>query len=279
MGSFTGSPECWALLISGLLVGFGLISMGMRLQIMALTTIGALATALALGWAGTATAHAQAPQRSVTDGFRELIDDANARAEALKKELGGFVAGVEARPNPYEAEAARMAAQNVSRVRQGFGLVGEVFGDEVGDPLAGVESDGAFYVAVSFSMPPDVLRRLATDAHKAGGKLVIRGLVEGSFEKTLLAARQVFDDKAMNGVAIDPQVFRAYKVDRVPTFIVAREPVTPCQDGVDCTSAATAHDKIAGNITTAEALRQISQRGRQAPDIAHTAFRRLESTF
>lgn len=276
MGSFTGSPECWALLISGLLFGFGLISTGMRLQIMPLTTIGALATALALGWAGTATAQAQVAQRSVTDGFRELIDDANARAEALKKDLGGFVGEVEARPNPYEVDAARMAAQNVSRVRQGFGMVGDVFGDDVGDPLANIEGDGAIYVAVSFSMPPDVLRRLAADVHKAGGKLVIRGLVQGSFEKTLLAARQVFDDKAMNGVAIDPQVFRAYKVDRVPTFIVAREPVTPCQDGVDCTSAATSHDKIAGNITTAEALLQISERGRQAPDIARTALAKLE---
>lgn len=101
-------------------------------------------------------------------------------------------------------------------------------------------------------------------------------LVQGSFEKTLLAARQVFDDRALSGVAVDPQVFWAYEVDRVPTFIVAREPVTPCQDGVDCTSAATAHDKIAGNVTASAALRLLSQRGRQAPNIVRTALARLE---
>lgn len=276
MSSFTGSMECWALLFGALAVASALVMMGWRLQMLPLTAVGAFAGALALGWASTAPAYAQTTQRSVTDGFRELIDEANTRAEALKKQLGGFVSEVEARPNPYEADAARMAAQNVSQVRKGFGMVGDVFGDDVGDPLADVESDGAIYVAVSFSMPPDVLRRLSTDVQKAGGKLVVRGLVQGSFEQTLLAARQVFDDKAMSGIAIDPQVFRAYKVDRVPTFIVAREPVTPCQDGVDCTSAATAHDKIAGNVTLAEALRQIALRGRQAPDIARNALASLE---
>jgi hypothetical protein len=38
----------------------------------------------------------------------------------LSKPFLRFIGEVEARPNSYQAEAAPMAAQNVSRVRKGF---------------------------------------------------------------------------------------------------------------------------------------------------------------
>ncbi|NEX91207.1 type-F conjugative transfer system pilin assembly protein TrbC [Caulobacter sp. 17J65-9] len=271
---FTGSVECWAYFVAGLLVGGTLVFLGLRTRWVVATAVGSLVMAAAISWAGAATAQSQ---DAVSSEVRRLIDDANKRAEALKSDLGGFANQVETRGNPYQAEAARLAAENQARVRRGFGMIGgDVFGQAVGDPLAGPEQEGVLYVAVSFSMPPAALKALATEAQTIGGKVVIRGLVNGSFEQTLAAAKQVFDPQSVAGIAIEPQVFRAYRVTRVPTFIVATAPVTPCQDGVDCTSAATPHDKISGNITTAEALRQLALDGSEAPNVARSFLADLQ---
>lgn len=92
---------------------------------------------------------------------------------------------------------------------------------------------------------------------------------------TVRASRAVFDENTAAGVAIDPQVFRAFEVTRAPTFIVAQRPVEPCDGGVTCTSRPTPHDRLSGNISLAEALRLLS-RGREAGDVARAALQRME---
>ncbi|MDQ7780813.1 MAG: type-F conjugative transfer system pilin assembly protein TrbC, partial [Planctomycetota bacterium] len=178
----------------------------------------------------------------------------------------------------YQEEARSLAATNQQSIARGMTMLRDdpTFGDAARAMMAPVETDGALYVAVSLSMPKESLRQLATDAHRAGAKVVVRGLVNGSFEQTLVAAKEVFGEDAVSGVAIEPQVFRAYGIERVPAFIAATAPVEPCDQGIDCTSAATPHDRLAGNITLAEALRIIAERGVQAPDVARAALERLE---
>ena len=117
------------------------------------------------------------------------------------------------------------------------------------------------YVAVSFAMPPADLRRLAREAQAAGAVLVVRGLVRGSFQETLKAARQVFDEGSLGGVAIDPNVFRAFDIRATPTFIAAAGPVQPCARGLDCIPPAPPHDQLRGNVSLRAALRLLAAEG------------------
>ena len=74
------------------------------------------------------------------------------------------------------------------------------------------------YVAVSLSMPGSTLVTLSNQVSKAGGRLVIRGLKNNSFEDTVAAVKGLSE----NGVAIDinPKVFREFKIIKVPSFVV-----------------------------------------------------------
>ena len=209
---------------------------------------------------------------------RALIDQAEARGRSAQQSLDDWAAETSARTERYERDAQELAAGNQRALARGMTMLRNdpTFGDAAAMIEAVPEEQGALYVAVSLGMPKESLRSLALDAHKAGAKIVIRGLVNGSFEQTLVAAKEVFGEDAVSGVAIEPQVFRAFGVDRVPTFIAATAPVQPCDQGVDCTSAATPHDRLAGNITLAEALRIIAERGDEAPGVAQAALARLE---
>jgi conjugal transfer pilus assembly protein TrbC len=104
---------------------------------------------------------------------------------------------------------------------------------------------------------------------------VIRGLVRGSFKETLLAARQVFDEDSLGGVAIDPNVFRAFNIQAVPTFIAASAPVQPCGKGLDCVPVAPPHDALSCNISLGEALRLLEANGAAGAPAAQSASERL----
>jgi conjugal transfer pilus assembly protein TrbC len=191
------------------------------------------------------------------------------------------VDSVKGRHEAHLDAAQAIADDAPARTKQGLGLMqGSTF-DPGGDALQQMAKgqqppDGTVYIAVSFSMPPQDLRRLAKDAQKAGATVVIQGLVNGSFKETLLKARAVFDQDSLGGVAIDPNVFRAFKVQTAPTFIAARGPVHPCGHGLDCVPEAPANDQVRGNISLAEALRLLAESGSEAADVAATARDKLE---
>ncbi len=68
-------------------------------------------------------------------------------------------------------------------------------------------------VFVSFSMPLESLKELSKQVHKKGGKLVFRGLYEGSFKKMAEKVKELSGD-----VLIDPTLFREHHITRVPVF-------------------------------------------------------------
>jgi type-F conjugative transfer system pilin assembly protein TrbC len=80
--------------------------------------------------------------------------------------------------------------------------------------------ENGIIVFVSFSMPKASLVELSDHSGKYGATLVLRGIHEDSFLKT--------KDKIMeinpNGLHMDinPQLFKDYKVLRVPTFVLVR---------------------------------------------------------
>ena len=220
---------------------------------------------------------AQQDQGELGKVARNLVDLAEARSKSLEGSLKDWTDQLKDRSQTYQAEAASLAAANRQQLKRGMTMLKDdpFFGDAAALEEADPQNQGVVYVAVSLTMPRAALRQLAADAHRAGAMVVVRGFVGGSPAKTMAAARQIFDEDSAGGLAIDPQVFRAYGVQTVPTFIVATSPVTPCQEGLDCTSAATPHDLVRGNISLSAALRLLAEQGQAAPHVASRALKRL----
>jgi type-F conjugative transfer system pilin assembly protein TrbC len=78
--------------------------------------------------------------------------------------------------------------------------------------------DGAPLVFVSSSMPKESLKALATQAKLYDAKLVIRGMVAGSIQKTAKLS-----DEIGYPLDIDPKLFETYKITQVPVFLVFHE--------------------------------------------------------
>ncbi len=261
--------QCWALLAICVAGGLGLVNVGLKTDLLPCTVIGSLIFAVAIGWAAPSLA-----QESEAD-LQALVNAAQERGRAQEAGLADWTTQIQSRAAAYQAQAQEIEGQTGVRVAQGLGMMDDptlrAAGKTFGQPAP---ADGAIYIAVSLSMPPDTLRALATDARKVGAKLVMRGLVDNSFKLTFAKARQVFNENSAAGLAIDPQVFRAFAVTGAPTFIVAKSPVEPCGH-LDCVSTAPPHDKISGNISLAAALRELASAGDQASDVASSALGRL----
>jgi conjugal transfer pilus assembly protein TrbC len=266
---FDATPPAWILLGTVMVGAAVLVVLGGRRGSFPAATIGGAIAIGAILWAGP----------GVAQSVQELAERAQARAQAAQAQAQSWMDQSQGREATYAAQAQALVDGNSERLRAGFKLLddSQFKGGSAMADLAKAPQDGVVYVAVSFSMPPNDLRRLARDANAAGATLVIRGLVDGSFAKTLEATKQVFNEASPNGMAIDPQVFRAYHIDQVPVFIAAKTPVQPCGAGLDCVSAQPPSDQVRGNISLGEALKILSERGDQARDIAAAARRRMES--
>jgi type-F conjugative transfer system pilin assembly protein TrbC len=73
-------------------------------------------------------------------------------------------------------------------------------------------------VFVSFSMGESVLKELTKDATKRGARVIIRGLIDNSWQKTLEKLKTL-----QANVDIDPEAFKRFDVKVVPTFVLVRE--------------------------------------------------------
>jgi type-F conjugative transfer system pilin assembly protein TrbC len=81
-----------------------------------------------------------------------------------------------------------------------------------GSPLL---TDKAPIVFVSSNMPLESLKALAYQAQKHQAKLVIRGMVKGSFQATAELVRIIGYP-----LDIDPKLFQTYAIQKVPVFLV-----------------------------------------------------------
>ncbi len=77
------------------------------------------------------------------------------------------------------------------------------------------ETERKFLIFVSFSMPKSALQALYADAKNHQAVLVLRGLKDSSFKATAeyLKALEI-------SVQIDPESFKKYQINRVPTIVV-----------------------------------------------------------
>ena len=126
------------------------------------------------------------------------------------------------------------------------------------------DAGGELLVFISFNLPPATLQALIDQTTQAGGVLVVRGLVNGSFQET---AKRIQELGAP--IHIDPPLFERFAVQSVPTFILTKplsreESVSPVP-----------HDRIAGNISLMHALTLFEEKGDLASQ-ARSYLRRLK---
>jgi type-F conjugative transfer system pilin assembly protein TrbC len=104
-------------------------------------------------------------------------------------------------------------------------------------------------VFVSFSMPRESLKALGTHVNKLGGKLILRGLLNGNFRETAQKLKDLQEE-----VIIDPPLFEAYQVERVPTFVLRPK-------NTDGAEEEAVHDRLVGNVSLEYALEQFASSG------------------
>jgi conjugal transfer pilus assembly protein TrbC len=132
-----------------------------------------------------------------------------------------------------------------------------------------------FMVFASLSMPQASLSRLIADTSKAGGVVVFRGFPGGSTKAFAEGLKRVVTDEGQEAhIAIDPRLFRAFKVEAAPTFVAAGREYELC-DGLDCTSATPDHDRLTGNVTVEYALESFAGGKGPGAGIARVALAQL----
>ncbi len=103
-------------------------------------------------------------------------------------------------------------------------------------------------VFVSFSMPELSLKQIIHDAARYQVPVVIRGLYQNSFRKTVEKMFEFVKENKKGGIAINPRWFKEYEIKAVPAVVVTREHGPT--------------DVVYGNIPLKKALLLVADRGK-----------------
>ncbi|WP_103727271.1 type-F conjugative transfer system pilin assembly protein TrbC [Novosphingobium sp. HII-3] len=190
----------------------------------------------------------------------QAIEKRGEAAEAEAQALLDFVKGqgqpqAEAAKGVVDEAYERIADLDVSGIAGGkdgpIDLDAMVAGAK--GNLAGPKSTPLVIAFVSLSMPEEALRRTILDTTRAGGVIVFRGFSQGGAKPFVQMLAKAVEQKDAPNITIDPRLFRAFQVDRVPTIVAASSSFEPC-DQLDCVTPPPPHDRISGNVTLSYAL-------------------------
>jgi conjugal transfer pilus assembly protein TrbC len=206
------------------------------------------------------TAEAEALAASARERAKQVTSDASESAEAGKAN-GRRYAGTAHSPASGDTtfDFDRMVADAGDMAKDGLGEAPR------------------FIAFASLSMPTQALRQMMDDVTRAGGVVVFRGLTQGSVKVMTEALGKVLKPgKRMDGVGIDPRLFRAFAVSEVPAYVVTASDFDLCS-GFDCTSAVPPYDRMNGNVTAEYALRTFAEGGGPGARIAAQHLARLQA--
>lgn len=210
-----------------------------------------------------------------------------ARAQEETADVQVFVESVAGRGREHEEEAAQIRDRGLKAVASidpadlPKGPDGPVDFDEI---LAGAAANGRgefaggplFVVFASLSMPEAALKALIADTSRAGGVVVFRGFPQNNVKAFGEGLKKVVSSEDQEAhLAIDPRLFRAFRVQAVPTFVVASRDYELCE-GFDCSSAVPEHDKMVGNVTVEYALESFAGGRGSGAGIASIALANLK---
>lgn len=125
-------------------------------------------------------------------------------------------------------------------------------------------SSNAPVVLVSFSMPESQIKSLLEEAKRINAFVVIRGLIDDDFDKTIRKIKALSGEK-VSGVAIDPTLFRRFNVTTVPTFILPLRPIESCLKDV---CEVPPHVRATGSATFTYFLETVVRLGDQDERLA-----------
>ena len=139
---------------------------------------------------------------------------------------------------------------------------------------AGRANTAEVLLFTSLSVPAPSWRQWAREAARIGAPLVLRGVGNGGLRATVKAIGERLGDSRA-GVAIDPRLFRLFRIERVPAVAVVPGGVPACASRGCSDDPAPPHDLVTGNIGLAAALEAIAFEGAAGRDAARAALARL----
>lgn len=133
----------------------------------------------------------------------------------------------------------------------------------------GQSADDAILL-VSFSMPDALMIALLDEASHYQIPVVINGLIDGDFKKTIDAFSRLHQlAKAQNlnfpGLSIDPVWFQQFKISSVPSLIVTERP-SWCKAQKVCKDQT--FDVVYGNASIKNGLKLIANKGEVSSKLA-----------
>lgn len=217
------------------------------------------------------------------------LDAIRARAASQSTEAEALAGQARERAKAVTAEAAQSAERgNANGRRYAAEAHGRPTGTsdtfdfdrmvtDAGDMAKADLGDVPRFIAfASLSMPPAALKAMIADVTRAGGTVVLRGLTRGGAKAmTDALARVVEPGDQVEGLGIDPRLFRAFGIEAVPAYVVAASDFDLC-DGFDCSTEVPPHDRMSGNVTAAHALETFADGGGPGARIAALHLARLE---
>jgi conjugal transfer pilus assembly protein TrbC len=129
-------------------------------------------------------------------------------------------------------------------------------------------------IFVSFSMPEKSLEAYLRDAKKIHASVVIRGLMDNSFQKTMQRVARLVNASDGSGIELNPLWFKRFSITKVPAVVIVPG-ASPCFKDKTCQKEKD-YDVMTGDITLAAALKIIRDKGIVAQDIAQTALNHLQ---
>ena len=193
---------------------------------------------------------------------RERSDAEDGLADWTRLVIGGALdrAGHAARDGDPNTSPFPLAAErNAVRMARGFAARGNT---------------GEVLVFMSLSAPPESWRQWAAEATRIGAPIVLRGVMKEGLRATAGRVGGLLDG-AEAGVAIDPRLFRLFRIELVPALAVVPGGVPPCKSRGCADGPPPPFDLVTGNIGLAAALEAVAAEGGPGRDAARRALARL----
>lgn len=247
-----------------------------------LAVIACLVSAAAIAGAAAQTASSdldleaiRARAASQTAEADALAASARARAERLTDEAKASAASAEVHGKRLVGDAAKAkrspGTDSIFDFDKMLADAGSMTSESMGQAPR-------FIAFASTSMPPAALRAMIDDVPRAGGVVVLRGLPQNSAKALTAALSKVAKPgEQLDGVGIDPRLFRAFGIEAVPAYVVTGSDFDLC-DGFDCVGPLPAHDRMIGNVTAGHALETFARGGGPGALLAAQHLARLEKT-
>jgi conjugal transfer pilus assembly protein TrbC len=193
-------------------------------------------------------AYAQAP--GDTAAMQKRIDEATRKADAAVLEAVRSkqqrTINLDAIPAPQKSGASALNIESLAAQ----------YRESVTAPV--LDPKPQLVVFVSMNMPRASLEKLLDDAPRYGATLVMRGLIDGSITTTAGKVQQLIGTRRV-AWTVDPDAFKRYRVNRVPSYVLVRaqNEVKDCGDSQCLASGEFV--QLTGDVPIRYALEQFSR--------------------